>query len=293
MRGEHREVTRPHLAIVEPGFVFDIARKQSAIAADAVGWFFHGSLNAAEFSERIGGVVDAVGEFEQGVDEAARVRAGGEQGAVLVDRAAGEADGFRRLRQREFGGGESFFAGGGIAGGGEDAIEAGRRLFETGENFCGHVPGLEGIAQFRRGPGGGFLRGIFRTENDGNAAGAFFGGKRAGKQFGGGQRGGRGGGGFKKMAARIFFHGPERGYGILVWLTMRRLDVSNQVHSASAVGLKNNAEGFEEVIPGGKCRIGCQRVKRGPRLKSEYKDTKRAMCQVELSGAHFWFLFPL
>jgi hypothetical protein len=157
--------------------------------------------------------MDAIRQFKQRISESARVRAGRQEGAVLTDRAAGEADGFRRLRQRKLGRGEGFFAAGRIAGCGDDAIESRRRLLQTGKNLGGRAPALEGIAQFRRGPGGWFLCGIFWIENDGDAARVFFGGYGAGKQVDGGQRGSRGSGGFKKMAARILFHSPSFGNG--------------------------------------------------------------------------------
>ena len=37
LRGQHRQVRRPHLAVVEPGLVFDVAREQPRDAADGVG----------------------------------------------------------------------------------------------------------------------------------------------------------------------------------------------------------------------------------------------------------------
>ena len=49
--------------------------------------------------ERVGGKIHAVGEFEQRVNQSARVRTGGERDVPLADFSASERQGFGNVRQ--------------------------------------------------------------------------------------------------------------------------------------------------------------------------------------------------
>ncbi len=67
--GEHGEILGPHVAVVEPGLVFELAAEEAHVAADGkIGQF------GLRFGP-IGAMADAVGHFEDGVFEAGGVAA--------------------------------------------------------------------------------------------------------------------------------------------------------------------------------------------------------------------------
>src|SRR6185437_10135861 len=69
VRGEHGEVLGPHLAVVEPGLVLELAAEEAHVAA-------HGEEGQFGLRLRpIGAVADAVGHFEDGELEAGGVAA--------------------------------------------------------------------------------------------------------------------------------------------------------------------------------------------------------------------------
>ncbi len=75
--GQHREIRGPHLAVVEPGLVFDVAREQARDAADAVGRPFGHWPAHRQRSHRVGRQACPIGELEKRVGQAARVMAAG------------------------------------------------------------------------------------------------------------------------------------------------------------------------------------------------------------------------
>src|ERR1700733_7889136 len=82
--GEGVEILSPEGAVVEPGFVFGFGEEGSGNAADFVGGGFDDGRGEMERRGGVFGVPDAVGEFEDAVDEAAGVDAGDEDGGEVV-----------------------------------------------------------------------------------------------------------------------------------------------------------------------------------------------------------------
>ncbi len=73
LRGQHGEVRRPHLAVVVPGLVLDLAGEQPRDAADGVGRMLGNGRRDGQRGQRVGGVMHAVRQFKKRVRQAPRV----------------------------------------------------------------------------------------------------------------------------------------------------------------------------------------------------------------------------
>ena len=93
--GEHREVARPHFAVVVPGLVFDVAGEEAGDAADRVRGAFRNGCGNGESAGNVGQVPDAIRQFEEGVDQSARILAGGEHDVAAIH--------FRRTQREALG----------------------------------------------------------------------------------------------------------------------------------------------------------------------------------------------
>ena len=137
--GQHREVARPHFAVVVPGLVFDVAGEEAGDAADRVGGALRKCCLDGEGGGRVGGVADAVGKFEEGVDQAARVVAGGEQDVATADFGRSEREGLgdgRRASLLVAGGDDAEVGGSGLC----DAVHDAGLDAADGER-CGKFAG--------------------------------------------------------------------------------------------------------------------------------------------------------
>ena len=77
--GQHGEVARPHFAIVKPGLVERFAGELAHDAADVVGGPLHHRLPDPRRTARRHRVAHAVGQFEERIDQPARVAAASQQ----------------------------------------------------------------------------------------------------------------------------------------------------------------------------------------------------------------------
>src|SRR5215469_5078929 len=73
LSGQHREVCRPHLTIVEPGFVLNIATKDASDAANSVERPLDNCVLLCERRKGTLGMLNAVGKFEQSVHQSANI----------------------------------------------------------------------------------------------------------------------------------------------------------------------------------------------------------------------------
>src|SRR5436190_7251097 len=71
------QVGLPEGAIVEPGFVLDIAVERASDAADFVGRPLNNAFDGAQIFQRVLGEANAIGELKHAVNEAANVGAAG------------------------------------------------------------------------------------------------------------------------------------------------------------------------------------------------------------------------
>src|SRR5262249_45182549 len=90
------QITRPHVAILEPRLVFHVAGKQAGDGARTVGGLFSCYGARREDGGRIGQMTYAVSDFEERVDEAASVVSGCDDFLVARD----DAQTFRGRRAR-------------------------------------------------------------------------------------------------------------------------------------------------------------------------------------------------
>ena len=74
LRDQHRQVATPELLVVEPALVLDLAAEQPRHAADRVGGTPDDGCLETERAERIGRVLDAVGELQHRVGQPPGVR---------------------------------------------------------------------------------------------------------------------------------------------------------------------------------------------------------------------------
>src|ERR1039458_3882580 len=68
LRRQHGEILRPERTILKPRFVLDIADKRARNAANGIGRFFANRLHVGQRSYRVGCELDAICQFEQGID---------------------------------------------------------------------------------------------------------------------------------------------------------------------------------------------------------------------------------
>ena len=71
--GQHRQVPRPHLAIVVPGLVLHVAREQPRDAADNIRGTLRHHRRQSQRRPGVRRIPHAVGEFEQRVHQPARI----------------------------------------------------------------------------------------------------------------------------------------------------------------------------------------------------------------------------
>ena len=99
MRGQHRQIIAPRAAIVEPGLVFHLADEGLQHAANAVRRLLHDSrLNLQRRLDRFL-VVSAVRQFEQRINNPARIAARRNDDAAPADGGVRKRKRFRRCRR--------------------------------------------------------------------------------------------------------------------------------------------------------------------------------------------------
>ena len=93
--GQHGQIGGPHLAVVVPGLVFHVAGEESGDAADDVGGLLHDGSYDGERGGGIGGVLDAVGKFQEGVHLARGIVGGGEEYGTAARLSGHDGERFR------------------------------------------------------------------------------------------------------------------------------------------------------------------------------------------------------
>ncbi len=98
--GEHREIARPHLAIVVPGLILDVACKQPGHTANRIRRPFDYYFAGRQGTGRIARVPYLIGQFEQRIFQAARILSAAQQDVSARDFGRYDAQALRNGSNR-------------------------------------------------------------------------------------------------------------------------------------------------------------------------------------------------